>query len=180
MYRLPPLDLAQATGPSKDLLERTQAQLGRVPNLYRTMAHAPAALEGYLQFRASLVKGLLDARLREQLALAVAEANDCGYCVAAHMFRGGKLAIPQEELAANRLGGARDPRTAAALSFAVSVTRKHGQVEDAELEAVRAAGWSDGEVVEIVAHVALNIFSNLFSHVARPELDFPEVEAAHA
>ncbi len=176
MSRLPTIDPATASGAAKDLLEKTQAQLGRVPNLYRTMANAPVALEGYLAFRAALQHGQLSHRLREQLALVVAEANGCGYCVSAHVFRGTKIGILREELEANRQAEASDSKTAAALRFAHAVVARHGAVSDLELDIARAAGWSDEEISEIVAHVALNGFSNAFSHVAQPELDFPNVE----
>ena len=176
MPRFTALDPASATGPSQHLLETTQAQLGRVPNLYRCMAHAPAALKGYLDFRAALATGILKPRLREQLALVVAEENACGYCVSAHTFRGGKMGIPAEEIERNRRGAALDAKSAAALRFARTLTSTRGPLPEGELESVRAAGWSDAEIAEIVAHVALNTFSNTFSHVAEPELDFPQVE----
>jgi uncharacterized peroxidase-related enzyme len=175
MSRLPMIDPGLAVGATKDLLDKTLAQLGRVPNLYRTMANAPAALDGYLSFRAALVRGALSDFLREQLALLIAEENNCEYCVSAHTFRGQKIGLSRDELAANRRAEAADPKTAAALQFARHVTRARGAVSDAELATVRAAGWSDSEIAEIVAHVALNTFSNYFNHVAMPVLDFPRV-----
>lgn len=176
MSRLPTIDPTQAEGEAKDLLDKTQAQLGRVPNLYRTMANGPAALDGYLSFRAALVRGKLTNQMREQLALLVAQENNCEYCVSAHMFRGQKIGISQDELTVNRDADAGDVKTAAALKFARAVSRAKGDVSDADFAAVRAAGWSDAEISEIVAHVALNVFSNYFNHIARPELDFPRVE----
>jgi uncharacterized peroxidase-related enzyme len=170
------LDPEEATGPLKELLDKTQKQLGRVPNLYRAMAQAPAALEGYLDFRGALTRGRLGLRFREQLALLVAEDNGCGYCVAAHTFRGEKVGLAAAELVATRNAEAADGRTAAALRFARLVVAQRGNVADGDLDAVRAAGWSDGEIAEIVAHVALNVFSNYFSQLARPDLDFPRTE----
>lgn len=175
MPRLTPLDPELAAGAAKALLEATQAQLGRTPNLYRCMAHSPAVLKGYLDFRAALGTGLLKTRMREQLALLVAEENTCGYCVSAHTFRGKKMGILPEELELNRNGASADVRTAAGLRFAQVVTRNRGAVSDEQFEAVRAAGWSDPEIAEILGHVALNSFSNVFSQVAQPELDFPKV-----
>jgi uncharacterized peroxidase-related enzyme len=175
MSRLPTIDPTVANGAAKDLLDKTQAQLGRVPNLYRTMANAPAALDGYLSFRAALVRGLLSNQLREQLALLIAEENNCEYCVSAHSFRGQKIGLSPDELTANRRAEAGDAKTEAALRFARAVTQAKGAVSDTELAAVRAAGWSDAEIAEIVAHVALNAFSNYFNHVAQPALDFPRV-----
>jgi uncharacterized peroxidase-related enzyme len=178
MSRLPLVDSETATPQARALLEATAAQLGRTPNLYRAMASAPAALAGYLGFRAALVAGELDVRMRERLALLVAEENRCGYCVAAHTFRGGKVGLPADELALTRVADSRDPKVAAALAFARAVVRERGDVRDAALADVRAAGWGDAAIGEIVGHVALNVFSNYFNHVARPPLDFPAAEAA--
>ncbi len=176
MSRLPTIDPAVATGATKDLFVKTESQLGRIPNLYRTMASAPAALEGYLAFHSALARGQLGRVFREQLALVIAELNHCEYCVSAHSFRGQKVGIAVDELAANRRAASSDPKTAAGLHFASATTRQRGAVSDEELAAARAAGWSDGEIGEIVAHVALNAFSNYFNHVAQPALDFPRVE----
>jgi uncharacterized peroxidase-related enzyme len=176
MSRITMIDPAVSTGAIKELLDKTQKQLGRVPNLYRAMANAPAALEGYLNFRGALVNGQLSMKLREQLALLIAEDNGCEYCVSAHTFRGEKIGLSTEELSANRQADSSDLKSAAALRFAQLVVAHKGDVADGDVGAVRAAGWSDGEISEIVAHVALNIFSNYFSHVARPDLDFPRTE----
>ncbi|MET4294665.1 putative peroxidase-related enzyme [Bradyrhizobium sp. LB8.2] len=176
MSRMPLVVAAEAKSEAKELLERTQAQLGRVPNLYRAMANSPAALDGYLSFRAALVRGRLDSRLREQLALLIAQANGCEYCVSAHSLRGSKIGIAEAELAANRQAQSDDPRVAAALAFAKTLIETRGRVDDRTLAAVREAHWSDEEITEVVAHVALNLFSNYFNHVAQPALDFPRVE----
>ncbi|GAA0707646.1 carboxymuconolactone decarboxylase family protein [Dokdonella soli] len=179
MSRMPLVTPDAAQGEAAKLLERTQQQLGRIPNLYAAMANAPAALAGYLDFRAALVRGTLSTRLREQLALVVAEANGCEYCVSAHSFRGSKLGLSEPELVATRNAQSADPATAAALRFAVEVVATHGRVSDAALAAVRAASHDDKAIGEIVAHVALNTFSNYFNHVATPELDFPRVAVGH-
>jgi uncharacterized peroxidase-related enzyme len=179
MSRFALLDPTTTIGASRDLLEKVQQQLGRTPNLYRAMASAPAALLGYLNFRAALVEGKLSNQLREQLALLTAELNGCEYCVSAHMFRGQKIGLSAPDLAATRIAEASDNRTRAALRFAKAVLLAKGNVDDAELVEVRAAGWSDEELGEMVAHVALNVFSNYFNHVAQPELDFPKVVVAH-
>lgn len=176
MSRIATIDPDQP-GPAKALLEETKAQLGRIPNLYRTLAASPAALAGYLAFRKALQTGGLPARLREQIALLVAERNHCTYCVSAHMFRSGRLGITAEELVRNRQGTASDPATAAALRLTVAIVDRRGDVADADLDAARQAGWDDAAIGEIAAHVALNVFSNYVNHLARPELDFPLVEA---
>lgn len=173
MQRINLIDPAQATGRTKELLDKTQAQLGRVPNLYKSMANSAAALDGYLSFRGALVQGKLTTALREQIALLTAALNACEYCVSAHAFRGQKLGLLPAELALNQTAVASDPKTNAALIFVKALMTKHGAIDDAEFNALKAAGWNDEEAGEIVAHVALNVFSNYFNHVAQPELDFP-------
>jgi uncharacterized peroxidase-related enzyme len=171
--RIPSVDPAAAQGREKELLEATRAQLGRIPNLYASMARSPAALKGYLAFRGALVEGLLSAQMRERIALLTAQFNDCGYCVAAHCFRGAKAGLSEEDLAATRRALSDDAKTAAALRFTAEMLERRGDVSDETFEAVTAAGWTEVEIGEMTAHVALNVFSNYFNHVARPAVDFP-------
>ncbi|HTJ32731.1 MAG TPA: carboxymuconolactone decarboxylase family protein [Dactylosporangium sp.] len=178
MSRLPQLTAETADEQQRELLGETQRQLGRVPNLYAALANGPAALRGYLALRDALAHGVLRLRVREQLALLVANDNHCAYCVAAHTFRGGKLGMSGEQLAATRRAEDDDPHTAAILRVAREVRRTGGDVGDDLLAEVRAAGVTDAELAEVVAHVALNTLSNMFNHLARPELDFPKVEVA--
>jgi len=173
MQRFNLIDPAQAIGRAKELLDRTQAQLGRVPNLYKAMANSGAALDGYLSFRGALVQGKLTPSLREQIALLTAALNTCEYCVSAHAFRAQKLGLLPEELALNQSAVASDPKINAALVFVKALIAKNGAIDDSERAALKTAGWSDEETGEMVAHVALNVFSNYFNHVAQPELDFP-------
>ncbi|MCP2322643.1 putative peroxidase-related enzyme [Hamadaea flava] len=169
--------LTQVTDDPTGLLDKVRQQLGRVPNLYATMANGPAALDGYLALRSHLVKGKLTARLREQLALLVAEENGCDYCVAAHTFRGKLMKLTDGELLATRVAEDADPHAEAVLRLARDVMRTRGKVDDATLAEIRAAGVTDAEVAEVVAHVALNVLSNYFNHLAQPELDFPAAPA---
>jgi uncharacterized peroxidase-related enzyme len=175
MIRMTSIDPATATGRTKELLDSTQSQLGRTPNLYRSMAHSPAALEGYLAFRGSLIKGALSSQMRERIALLTATINDCGYCVAAHCFRGAKAGLSESELVATRKNQSDDAKTQAALQFVTTLIEHRGLTSESEFVNVKSLGWSDEEIGEIVAHVALNVFSNYFNHVAQPELDFPKV-----
>jgi uncharacterized peroxidase-related enzyme len=175
MKRIPPLDPAQATGTAKQLFDAVQAKVGAVPNLYRVFAHSPAAFEGFLSFGQALAGGVLDAKVREQIALAVAEINDCEYCRSAHTFIGGKVGLTDREIADARLATAVDARIGAILNLARSLVVQRGQVGDAEFQAARAAGLSDAEIIETVANVALNIFTNYTNHVAGTVVDFPAV-----
>jgi len=172
MSRLSPMDEDPDTEAGK-LLAETRRQLGRVPNLYRVLANSAAALKGYLQFRESLQSGRLSSTLREQIALITAEVNHCEYCVSAHAFRGSKIGISDTELQLNRRGDSSDARVAATLALAADVARSRGAVTDQTLGAARAAGLDDEELAEVIAHVALNLYSNILNHFAQPELDFP-------
>lgn len=178
MPRFNAVDPKDATGKAKELLDGVKSKIGMVPNLMRALANSPAALEGYLNFSGALSGGLLNAKLREQIALTVADANNCEYCLSAHTAIGKMVGLNEDELAASRRATSIDAKTDAALKFAHQIVIKRGEVLDSEVQAVRAAGYSDGETVEIVANVALNIFTNYFNHVAQTVVDFPKVNLA--
>jgi uncharacterized peroxidase-related enzyme len=164
-----------ATGRAKELLEAVNARLGMVPNMMRAMANAPAVLDGYLSLSGVIEKGRLSARTREQLALAVSQANQCDYCVAAHSAIGPTVGLTAEQIRDSRLGTAVDSRTDALIRFARKLVDVRGRVTDRDLDAVRAAGFDDGVLAEVVAQVALNIFTNYFNQVAGTDIDFPKV-----
>ena len=180
MPRLNSIDPKEATGKAKELLDGVKAKIGMVPNLMRTFANSPAALEGYLNFSGALGGGLLDAKLREQIALTVADANSCEYCLSAHTAIGKMVGLNETELVASRRAASSDAKTEAALKFAHQLVVKRGEVLNSEIADVRAAGYNDGEITEIVANVALNIFTNYFNHVAQTVIDFPKVSLAVA
>lgn len=173
-----PETISQAPEASQPLLNAVQQQLGSAPNLFRITANSPQALEGYLGLNGALAKGTLSAQTRERIALAVAEINRCGYCLAAHNYLGQNLAkLSAEEITLNRRGSSLDAKAAAAVEFAVAVTTKRGQVAVSDLDAVLSAGYSEAELVEIVAHVALNTLTNYINEVFDTTIDFPVVPA---
>ncbi len=163
---------------SKPLLDAVHKQLGVVPNLMKLVGHSPAALEGYLSLNGALAKGSLDAKMRERLALTVAEFNGCDYCLSAHDYLGRNVAkLSNEDIEDARSARAADARVGAALHFAKRVTETRGAVQSADLDAVRAAGFSEAAVIEIVATVALNVLTNYINNVAETDIDFPKVTA---
>jgi uncharacterized peroxidase-related enzyme len=173
-----PSTIAASPAASQPLLEAVNKQLGSVPNLFRVAGNSPAALEGYLGLAGALAKGALPAPTRERIALAVAEVNGCNYCLAAHTYLGKNLAkLDDAEIAANRAGTSHDAKADAAVRFAVLVTRARGHVDAAAVQTVRAAGYDDAQIVEIVAHVALNTLTNYLNEVAGTVIDFPVVAA---
>ena len=173
MPRINPVNRDAADAATGRLLDTVQKKLGVVPNLIATMASSPAVANAYLGFSQSLSSGRLPARLREQLALVVGETNGCGYCVAAHTALGKGAGLSEGETCDARRAVAADDKERAALQFARTIVSDRGNVSDDDVHAVRQAGYSDGEIGEIVANVALNIFTNYFNHVAGTEVDFP-------
>ena len=169
----------QTPAASVPLLEAVKKQLGVIPNLMKLVGNSPAALEGYLSLNGALSKGKLDAKTRERIALAIAEINGCSYCLSAHTYLGKNVAkLDDAEIAANRNGHSADPKAAAAVHFAARVALERGHISDADLETVKAAGYSQAEIVEIVLHVALNTLTNYINEVAKTEIDFPIVSPA--
>lgn len=177
MPRIQALNLETSPAPSQPLLAVVQKKLGAVPNVLGTLAHSSAALQYYLAGNDALSGGVLPAALREQIALTTAGINECDYCASAHTLIGKGAGIADGELADNLRGRSGNAKTRAALDFTAAVVKNRGRVTDAQLQAVRAAGYDDAEVVEIVAHVALNTFTNYLNHVAGTEIDFPLVES---
>jgi len=178
MQRIPALATTASPTASQPLLAAVQKKLGMVPNLFKTLAHSPAALQYYLAGSEALGGSVLPAALREQLALVTAGENECDYCASAHTLMGKGAGLDSTEMAANLRGRSASAKTQAALDFAAAVVSERGRVTDAQLQAVRAAGYGEAEVVEIVAVVAANIFTNYFNHIAGTVIDFPVVKSA--
>jgi uncharacterized peroxidase-related enzyme len=180
MARLTALNPDQATGKVKDLFTAIQGKLGVVPNMMRTMGNSPAFLESYLNLSGALGGGTLGAKTGELIALAVAESNACDYCLAAHTYIGANLVhIDATTLTAARDGNASDPKTDAILKFSKILVTKKGLVSDEDVATLRKSGVTEGEIGEIVGHVALNILTNYFNNTAKTDNDFPAVTVGH-
>src|ERR1700733_5452936 len=180
------LPMSRVTVPSRDsapaasqpLLDGVFKKLGVVPNVFRLAALSPAALEGFLGLSDALSK-TLDVRTRERIAIAVAEVNGCDYCLSAHSYLALNLAkISPQEVALNRKGESGDPKADAAVRFATKVVRERGHLTEADIKAVRTAGFSEAQIVEIIAVVAENCFTNFLNEVVKTDIDFPVVRAS--
>ena len=180
MPRIQPLRLESAPKATQKLLAGVQKKLGMVPNLIATLAQSPAAVQAYLGFSQPLTSGVIPAQLREQIALTVSEANQCGYCLAAHSAIGSSVGLSDDQLRDARSGSSPDRKTEVALTFARRLIDMQGFVGDRDIAEMRDAGFDDGAIVEVVAHVALTIFTNYFNHVAETDVDFPEVDKLNA
>lgn len=174
MQRIQSVNPQTAQGRARELLDAVKARLGLVPNMARAMAVSPPVLEAYLGFISALGQGTLPARVQEQLALDVAEANDCEYCVSAHRVLGKAAGLTEQDVIDSRRGASSDPKTDVLLGFARKLVANRGLVDDADIAGVREAGFGDAEIAEVVAHVGLNTFTNYFNHVAGTTIDFPK------
>ncbi|MFC9993525.1 carboxymuconolactone decarboxylase family protein [Nocardia sp. NPDC127526] len=176
MSRLPLIQPDTATGKAADLLAGVQKALGVTPNMTKAMVNSPAVLEAYLGFSGALGGGALSAPIRERIALLVAEENGCDYCLSAHSYIGANIAkLSAEEIEASRHGESADAKAAAALVFATALVRARGGVEEADIKSARAAGLSDGEITEVIANVALNVFTNYLNKAVETDIDWPVV-----
>jgi len=180
MNRLHPIDPATAEGKTKTLLDAVKAGLGGAPNMFRLLAASPATLEAYLSYNRALSHGALPAKVREQIALVAAETNGCDYCASAHTALGKHAGLSQDEVNKALEGRATDPKADAAVRFAKLLLEKHGHISDSDFNPVKQAGLSEAEIGEIVAHVAINVFTNYFNIAFETEIDFPVVRTQQA
>jgi uncharacterized peroxidase-related enzyme len=175
MSVIPAIDPANATGKTAELLAGVKQGLGVVPNMFRVTANSPAALELLVNFYAAAAKTSLPAKLREELAIALAEQNGCDYCLSAHHQLGKKAGLSDADMAQARELRSVEPKFEAALRFAAKVAETRGQVSDADHAALRSAGFTEQETVELVLVTLLNIFTNTVNNVLRTDIDFPVV-----
>jgi uncharacterized peroxidase-related enzyme len=178
MPRINAVETTQVDADTQALFARLAQKLGRTPSLVRTMANSPAVLDAYLAFGRSMSRSSLSPKLREQIGLTVSELNRCQYCLAAHASFGRTAGLGDQEIADSRKGVSPDQKTETILRFARKIVSERGRVSDADLQSLRDAGAGEAEITEIVASVALNIFTNYIIHVADTEIDFPNVEPA--
>lgn len=175
MARIPLIDPAQTSGPRQALLQQIHSAFGATPAMFRAAANSEAALQALWASFGALGAGRIPAKLGEQIAVAVADRNDCEYCLAAHTLLGRKAGASAAEMSAAQQGESADAATAVALRFALKLVEQRGQVADADVAALREAGFDDGQVVELLAHVALNLFTNYLNIAFAVPVDFPAV-----
>ncbi|MCC9600203.1 carboxymuconolactone decarboxylase family protein [Stieleria sp. JC731] len=173
MSRIAQVSPEQATDSVRPLYDAVNKKLGLIPNMVKVMGNSSATLSSYLQFSGQLAAGVLTAKQRELIALAVGQANECSYCLAAHSALGKHAGLSSEQIADARRGSAVDSKDDALVRFAKAIVQVKGFVSDADIEDIRSHGFGDDAITEIVANVALNLFTNYFNHVADTVVDFP-------
>jgi uncharacterized peroxidase-related enzyme len=176
MHRITLIDRNATSPDRKELLDSVHAAFGTSPNMFRAVANSPAALKSMWSAFGALGSGVIEPKLGEQIAVAVADRNACEYCLAAHTALGRKAGASAEEMQRAQAGESADAKTQAALRFALKLVNERGQVDDADVQALRAVGFSDEEIVEILAHVALNLFTNYVNVAFAVPVDFPAVK----
>ncbi|MGD8843619.1 MAG: carboxymuconolactone decarboxylase family protein [Gammaproteobacteria bacterium] len=180
MPRILPVNPDQTDAKTAATLKAARVKLGILPNLFTTLAQAPAALNGYLQLSESLSQGRLSARQREMIAIAVAQENACAYCLSAHAAIGQGVGLSDEDIERARHGGARDPKDDAVTELALRIVQSRADISDSTLTAARQTGLDDGLIIEIIAHVALNVLTNYVNRIAGTDVDFPVVDLSPA
>lgn len=173
MTRLNPVNRSTADAKTTQMLDGVEKKLGILPNMISTMAQSNAAANAYLGASNALAGGLLPATVREQIALTVGEANNCSYCVAAHSAIGVRAGLDKQALIDSRMARDGDQKINAILQFTKQVVESRGEVSDSDVAQLKDHGVSQGEIAEVIAHVALNIYTNYFNKVAATEIDFP-------
>lgn len=176
MSNVPLIDRSTTTGAVKTQLDEIQDAFGTVPAMFRAVANSPAALTSMWSSFGAFGGGSLGAALGEQIAVAVANRNSCEYCLAAHTALGRKAGVSRDDLVAAQAGDSNDPKTAVLLEFALKLVEARGQVSPFDVETVRSAGWTDEEIVETIAQVALNLFTNYVNIALDVPVDFPGVK----
>ncbi|WP_396617375.1 carboxymuconolactone decarboxylase family protein [Lysobacter soli] len=176
MSRIPLVNPKDSTGERQQILGQIHSAFGATPNMFRAVANSTAALKSMWGSFGALGGGVIPPKLGEQIAVAIANRNACEYCLAAHTALGRKAGASSDEMSAAQDGQSQDPKTAAALRFALRVVEGRGQIETADVEALRGAGFNDEEIVEILAHVALNLFTNYVNVAFAVPVDFPGVK----
>lgn len=175
MSRVQLIDSSNTTPNRQALLEQVHKAFGATPNMFKAVANSPAALKSLWSSFGALGSGVLGAKLGEQIAVAIADRNRCEYCLAAHTVLGKGAGATAEEMSAAQAGQSADPKTAAALTFALKVVSNRAQVNNEDVAQLRSAGFDDEHIVEILAHVALNIFTNYVNVAFDVPVDFPKV-----
>ena len=173
MSRISTLQPEKASADAKEIFNQLKAKIGMVPNIFLNMGNSPAVLKGFLNFSEVANQTSLTPKLREQIALVVAQTNHCNYCLSAHTAMAGGIGIPSQEIIQARNGQASDPKTQAILKFAKNVVEKRGNVANQDIAALKAANISDKELVEVIYVIIVNMFTNYFNLITDPKFDFP-------
>ncbi|WP_217133406.1 carboxymuconolactone decarboxylase family protein [Leucobacter chinensis] len=176
MARIPVVPVAEASAAVKSNLTKIEGAFGTVPNMFGVVANSPAALQSMWGSFGAFSTGSLGAALTEQIAVAVANRNSCSYCLAAHTALGTQAGLTEEQLKTAQRAHSDEPRVDALLQFVHTLVANQGEVGDDAIPALREHGWSDEQIVETIAQVGLNLFTNYINIALDVPVDFPAVQ----
>ena len=175
MSRIHLVTTATANAEQQALFNAIQQQLGSVPNFLKALANSPTALKAFLGLHGITHGGSLSAQTGERIALALAQQNECQYCLSAHTAIGTQAGLSSSEIGANRTGSSQDQQAAVAVHFAQQLVEHMGDVTSADVQQMRQAGYSDADIIEVITHVAMNVFTNILAKSTQIDIDFPKV-----
>jgi AhpD family alkylhydroperoxidase len=170
--RIAPLDPATLSGRAKEIFDGPLK--GKHFNIFRSMAVSPAMLDMYLGIGGAMKSASLSPKEQEVIQLAIAQAQDCGYCAAAHTAIGKSVGLTEQQTIEARRGSMPgDPKLNALARFALAIHEKKGFVSDDDVRAFKAAGYSDQQMAEVVGSYVQMIFTSTFNHLNDTPVDFP-------
>jgi uncharacterized peroxidase-related enzyme len=178
MNRLFNQPVAESTGHAAQLYSGIKAAIGVVPNAYNNIgSNSPIALETLLNIDGVLKNGTLGAKEGEVVKLVVSQTAECDYCLAAHTLIGKKTGFSKADILAIRRGApSSDTRFDALAGFTRELITTTGTIQASALDKIKAAGFTDSQIVEIVLAITSITFTNLFNRINDTELDFPPAD----
>lgn len=170
-FTIPTKETAPAA--SKAIFETLEKQIGFLPNLYAYMGHSPNALQNGLTTQHGNAKGSFNAKQREVVNLAVAQVNNCHYCLSAHTSLSKMMGFSDEEILQLRTGNHPDEQLNIISLLSADIQRTHGHPEQALLDKFFGLGYTEASLVDLIALVADKVFANYLNNIVQPTIDFP-------
>ena len=172
MNKINPIQVTDASEASQAVLEIVNKKLGRIPNMYKVMANSPAVLDAYVKLNGALSAGAIGSKMAEMIALATAEHNACSYCLSAHSFLGSKAGLTEQQIADSQIFHSDIEKFDAGLQFTKKILTNPNQISSDDIAPLKKHGFTDGEILEIIANVIRNIFTNYVNIVSNTEVDW--------
>ena len=152
--------------------DKLQKSLGKVPNLYATLAYSEHALGNYLAFQNA--KSSVTGKAREVVNLVVSEVNRCEYCLAAHTVIGKMNGFTDAQVLEIRSGKASfDSKLDALARLVKDIAIERGHADPALVDAFLAAGWSKENLVDVIVIIGDKTVTNYLHGITGVPVDFP-------
>ncbi|HEY9680264.1 MAG TPA: carboxymuconolactone decarboxylase family protein [Oculatellaceae cyanobacterium] len=168
-------DTSKLTGKNSEMLAQMEKSMGLTPNIMKQMANSPAALEAFLLSKDSLSKGMLTERMRLLIGILIAETYSCGYMLSARVAQAKKAGMSDDDIRIAKDQCSKDPKEDRGLQFVRNLILRHGELPPSEVAELKAVGYNEGEIVELIANTSMNMQVYYLVQIANPEADFPAV-----